>query len=167
MPGPTLPAVTHDTTKTVIGRKTVIIFTPAGGTAKNHLVDYVTDGSSIVVGSYEAPGAANGPAYTAETWEKSFVQMWKFRTKELKKIIADFGGTTFHLKGTCTLIIRDPRDANNKAALVSEENFPASIYRDPAEIAYSGDPSEITIVVQSLKDGKVTLTPDGDTTAPV
>lgn len=169
MAGPTLPAVTHDAAKSVIGRSSVILLKLTGvvGT-KSYLVDYVGDGCSVDVGSYMAPGPDNGPAYVADTWEKSFINLWKFRSKEIKKVNTDFGSLAFHKKGTATLIIRDPRDAANKAALVSEEDFPCSIYRDPAEIAHSGDsPSEITIIVQSTKAGKVTLTPDGDTQAPV
>jgi hypothetical protein len=164
MPGPVIPAVSHDKAKTVIGRKSVLIITPAGGAAKNYLVDFLTDGASTDIGRYQAPGSANGPAYTPKTWEKSIAEMWKFRTKELKKVIADFGSLNFHKAGTATMIIRDPDDAANKAALVSEENFPCSIYRDPSEIQHSGDnPSEITIVIESHKDGRVSIVPDGDT----
>jgi hypothetical protein len=167
MPGPVLPAVTHDKTKTVIGRKSVLIITPAGGAAKNYLVDYLGDGGALDVGRYTAPGADNGPAFTPETWLKSRSELFRFRTKEIKKIIADFGSLNFHTSATATMIVRDPRDAANKAALVSEANFACSVYRDPAEVAHSGDnPSEITIVIESHKDGAITWTPDGDTSAP-
>jgi hypothetical protein len=166
MPATTLPNNSFDKAKTVVGRQSVIGITIAAS-EKVYLVDFVGDGGAIDVARMQAPGAGNGLSFTARTWSKSRTELWKFRTKEIKRVIADFGSLTFHKAGTVTLFIRDPDDAANKVALLSETGFVASIYRDPTEIAHSGDnPSEITIVIESHKDGAVTFTADGDTQAP-
>jgi hypothetical protein len=165
MPATVLPAVTFDKAKTLVGRKSVIQI-KLGETPHVFLVDYLGDGGAIEMGSMDGIGSGDNPAYVARTWAKKRTEQWKFRTKEIKKVIATFGSLTFHKDATATMFVRDPADAANKVALLSESDFVCSVYRDPAEIAMNSDGSEITIVIQSLKDGAVTITPDGDTSAP-
>lgn len=157
-----LPAATFDPTKVVKARQSIISMTIAAATT-NLLVDYVTDGSSLDLGRYQAPGTGNGPAFTAGIWEKSRTELYKFRCKEIKKIITLLGSLSGLKHGTCTLYIRDPEDAANTVALKSDD-FACTIYRDPTEIAHSGDnPSEVMLVVESRKDGAVAWDDDAST----
>jgi hypothetical protein len=155
-----LPSASFDPTKVVTGRLSIISFTPSGGSATNLLVDYVGHSGGLTIGRYSAPGASNGPAFTADQWVQSRAEMFKFKTKELKKIITLLGSLSDHKKGNCVLYIRDPNDATT-VALISD-SFPCSLYRDTTEAQFSGaNPAEIDLVIESHKDGAVTLTPDG------
>lgn len=126
-------------------------------------VDYLGDAGTLELGDLMAPGADNGPAYSARNWERSRSELYRFRCKEVKKVIALLGGLTGRKSGACTLYVRDPDDAADKVALRSDEGFPCSLYRDTAEVTHSGDnPSEVTLIVKSHKDGQITWTPDAD-----
>lgn len=162
-----LPAASVDPTKVVVGRQS-IIQTKVATVTSVFLTEYLGDAGALDVGRAMLPGANNGPAFVSQTWAKSRTQVYKFRSKEPKKVIAAYGSLNFHIPvATATMFIRDPKDAANTVALLSEEDFACSIYRDPAEIAHSGDnPSEVTICIEAHKDGPVTLTPDGATQAP-
>lgn len=127
----------------------------ASGPVTNLLVDYVGDRGSLDLGRMMAPGANNGPAHTSRVWTKSRAELLAFRTKEIKKVIALLGSLTGIIEGSCTAYVRDPDDVTDVVALKSDD-FPCSIYRDPAEIAHGRDnPSEVTLIIESLKDGPI------------
>lgn len=158
-----IPAATFDKLKTLAARQSIIAFTPTGGNETILLVDYVGDTGSMDIGRLMAPGAANGPAFTARSWPKSRAEMVRFRCKEIKKIPALLGGLTGHKTGTGAVYLRDPDDAANTVGLMSDAALPCSLYRDPTEIAHSGDNvSEVTLILESHKDGPITWTPDAD-----
>jgi hypothetical protein len=137
----------------------------ADGPATTLQVDYLSDGGSMELGELMAPGADNGPAYSSRNWERSRSELYRFRSKEVKKIRELLGGLTGRVAGTVTLYVRDPDDAPDTVAMLSDA-FPASVYRDPAEIAYSGDnTAEVTLIVKSHKDGPVAWTEDADVSA--
>jgi hypothetical protein len=160
-----IPAATVDATKLVVSRSSIIQI-KVGAATTVLLCEYVGDASQLEIGRAMATGA-DLTAYSLAAWPKSRVELFKFRSRELKKIITAFGSLTFFQDGTATMFIRSVKDAANKVALLSESDFACSIYRDPAEVAYAQDnPSEITMVIEAHKDGPVTLTPDGDTQAP-
>jgi hypothetical protein len=155
-----LPTATFDPTKVVTGRQSIIAFTPSGESATNLLVDYVSHGAGLQVGRYQAPGASNGPAFTAGNWVIARGEMVKFKCKEIKKIISLLGSLSGFKNGAVVLYIRDPNDSTT-VALISD-SFACSLYRDTDEAAFSGaNPTEVTLVIESQKDGEVTLTADG------
>lgn len=161
---PELPETTFDDTNMVLGRHSIIVFTPAGGGgAKEFLVDYLAHLGTLDVGSAQGIGTG-GVAFTAKSWARASDDVFRFRSREIKKLITAFGSLAFFARGTCELFIRDPEDATGKVALLSEA-FACSIYRDPAEAEMSpANPAECTIVVQSLTDDPVELTPDATVT---
>lgn len=154
-----LPTATTDTTKVVTSRQSIVSVVIATVTT-NLLVDYVSHNPGLEVGSYMLPGTSNGPAFVAGNWEKSRGEIWKFRTKEIKKINTLLGSLSGFKEGTAILYIRDAKDSSTVALL--SESFAMSIFRDPAEVEFSGaNPSEITLVIASHKDGAVQFTNDG------
>lgn len=164
---PALPSTTFSAANMVVGRRSIIVFTPPGEEPEpvELLVDYLSHLSAVEVGSAQGLGGS-GVSRTKRSWQRSRDEKFRFRCREIKKIIESFDSLTFFAKGTCTLFIRDPDDAEDTVALLSED-FACSIYRDPAEAQISGAaPTEITIVVQALTPAPVVLTPDGDTSPP-
>jgi len=162
MPAPTLPTATFDPTGVVIGRKSLITITPTGGTATSLLVDYVSHNGGLTMGFYEAPGAAQGAAFVAGNWEKSRAELFKFKCKEISKLIT-LGLMSGSVVATAQLFIRDPKDAVSTVAILSEA-FACTIFRDTGDAAFeAANPAEVTITIQSNKDGAVTLTHAGAT----
>lgn len=161
-----VPAAVFEVLKTITTRQAILVLTPTGGSATNLLVDNFSDVSQLTVGRTGGIGASNGPAYTASAHVSNRAEMYRARTKEIKKIVTAFGGLSFFKTGTCTIFKRDPRDATDVVALKSEDTFACAFYRDAAEIA--GSPAgadEITIMIESLKDGEITWSPDADVSA--
>lgn len=156
-----LPAATYVDTKTIVGRQSIIVLTVAT-VPTNLLVDYVSHTPGLELGRYQAPGAA-GPAFTPRTWEKGRAEFFKFKTKEIKKIMTILGGLSARKVGTCTAYICDPQDAAGKVAIKTDD-FPCSIYLDSGDQEYSptASPTEVTVVLESHKDGAITLSVDGD-----
>jgi hypothetical protein len=162
---PVLPVAAYDPTSSVIGRSSILSIT-VGSTVTNLLVNYVSHDPGLEMGESQAPGANNGPAFTDRVWEKARKELFKFKTKEIKKVIALLGSLSGSISGTCTAWIRDPNDAPAKVALKTDD-FPCTIYRDTGEAALSGDnPSEVTLVIRSQKDGAVDIRPDVAFTPP-
>ena len=159
-----LPSASYDATKTVAGRQSILVITPSGGSALNLLVKLLDFDGSLELGRNSAPGASNGPAFTARVWEKSRTEMLKVETEEIEKINTLLGSLTGLKHGTCTAYIRDPDDAASKVAYKSDD-FACSIYRDPASMRFSGDDlTKITLIIESRKDGAITWTADADVT---
>jgi len=160
----TLPTAAYDPTKSVIGRQSILAITIATVTT-NLLVNYVGHEPGLEIGETQAPGANNGPAFTDRIWEKSRKELLKFKTKEVKKVGALLGSLSGSKSGTCTAYIRDPDDSTTVA--LKTDDFPCTIYGDTGEAAFSGDnPTELTLVVRSRKDGAITFTPDVAVSAP-
>lgn len=156
---PTIPVAAYDPAKSIIGRQSILAIT-VGETQTNLLVNYVGHDPGLEIGETQAPGAGNGPAFTDRIWEKSRKELLKFKTKEVKKVIGLLGSLSGSKSGTCTAWIRDPDDASAVVALRTDD-FPCTLYCDTGEEAFSGDnPTELTLVVRSLKDGPVTFTAD-------
>lgn len=129
----------------------------ASGPVTNLLVEYVSHAPGLSTSRAKGPGANNGPAFTAKVWASDRAEMFKFRSKEIAKIITLLGSLSGLKEGTVTLFVRDPSDAALKVALKSDD-FPCSLYRDQAEMeASAANPSEVTLVIESLKDGAVEL----------
>jgi hypothetical protein len=154
-----LPTATFDITKMLVGRQSIIDIT----IATVHtilLVEYVGHTPGLELGRAQAPGASAGPAYTARVWEKARAEMLKFRTKEIKKVNVLLGSLAGVKTGSCTAYIRDPADLATKVAEKTDD-FACAIYRDSGEAAMSGDnPTELTLVLESLKDGAITFSDD-------
>jgi hypothetical protein len=152
------PAATFDPTKTVVARQSIISLTIAA--AATHLLGRFVDfDGSQDLGRLMAPGASAGPAYTARIWEKSRAEKLMFKTTEVKKVVTLLGSLTGLKAGTCTAYLRDPDDAANTAALKSDD-FACSIYRE-GSLALNGDnPTEVTLVIESRKDGAIAWTAD-------
>ena len=153
------PAVTFDPTKVVVSRQSIIQVTIAA-VATPLLVEYVGFDGASELGRMMAPGASNGPAFTAKVWEKSRSEILKVKTKEIKKVLTLMGGLTGKKDGTCTAYIRGDDDVSTKAALLSDD-FAMSIYRDPATAAFEGaNPAEVTLCIESRKDGVIAWSQD-------
>lgn len=161
-----LPAATFTKTNVVVGNQCILEITPPGAepVAILFLVNNLAERPNLTISRHGAPGANNGPEFTARTWVQARGEAFAIRTSEVKKVLTLLGGMSGHRTGdTAKFYVRDQTDANGKVALVSDA-FPCSIYRDPTEAAFSpATPAEVTIVVESLKDGPVTWTPDADT----
>lgn len=157
-----LPTATFDPTKMIVGRQSILVVTIAT-VATNLLVDLVDFAGSLDIARIQAPGATNGPAYTAKIWDKSRSEMLKVKCKEIKKVITLLGSLTGLKHGTCTAYIRDPEDAANVVALKSDD-FAMTIYRDPADINFSdAAPAEVTLIIESRKDGAIAWDDDAST----
>ena len=168
---PTLPTAAYDPASSVVGRQSILAITIATVTT-NLLVNYVSHDPGLEIGETQAPGASNGAAFTDRIWEKARKELLKFKTKEVKKVIALLGSLAGAVSGTCTAWIRDPNDASAVVALMTDD-FPCTIFVDTGEEAFSGDNStELTLVIRSRKDGAITFgsdvafTPPGGTPAP-
>ncbi len=160
-----LPAATYTKTNTVVGNQCILEITPPGEApvAILFLSNNLTERPNLAIARHDAPGANNGPAFTARTWVQSRGEAFALRTTEVKKVLTLLGGMTGHRTGdTAKFYIRDQTDAAGKVALLSDA-FPCSIYRDPAEAAFGpANPAEVTIIIESLKDGPVAWTPDAN-----
>ncbi|MDP1580646.1 MAG: hypothetical protein Q8M02_10225 [Candidatus Didemnitutus sp.] len=153
-----LPSVTFDPTKMVVGRQSIIQITPTGGSAQPLLVEYVSHNPGVTVARAKAPGASNGPSYTSKTWITDRAEIMRFRCKEIAKVITLLGSLAGHKDGVCIAYIRDPADTSTVALIT--DSFACSVYRDAAEAEFSGaNPSEITLVIESRKDGDITFSP--------
>lgn len=158
-----LPTATYDAAQTVVGRQSILVLTPASGSAVNLLVKLLDFDGSLELGRNQAPGASNGPAFTSRVWEKSRAEMLKVETDELDKVITFLGSLTGLKLGTCTAYIRDPEDAAATVAYKSDD-FACAIYRDPASIRFSGDDtSKVTLIIESRKDGAIAWSKDAST----
>lgn len=158
-----IPAAAYSKANTVVGNQCILQITPPGAEPVDilFLANNLAERPNLAIGRHGAPGANNGPEYTARTWVQSRGESFAIRTSEVKKVLTLFGGMSGHRTGdTAKIYIRDQTDAAGNVALESE-GFPCSIYRDPSEAGYStSGPAEVTIVVESLKDGPVEWEPD-------
>ncbi len=152
---------TFDPTKTVVGRNSIVTIT-IGGAPTNllgKLMDYV---GTLDLGRLLAPGASNGPAYTARVWEKSRAEFLKFEVKEISKLITLLGSLSGKKDGTCTAWVRDPDDAADTAALKTDD-FACSIYAE-GDMRFNEQGEAVrTLVIESRKDGPITFTADAST----
>jgi len=154
----TIPTVAYDPTKSVIGRQSILVFTIAT-VATNLLVNYVGHEPGLTMGETQAPGASGG-TFTDRMWEKERKEALKFKTKEVKKVLTLLGSLAGSKSGTCTAWIRDPDDVVTAIALKTDD-FPCTVFIDTGEEAFSGDnPTELTLVIRSRKDGAITFTAD-------
>lgn len=152
---------TFDPTKTVVGRNSIITVTIAAAPTSllGKLMDYQ---GTLNLGRLLAPGAANGPAFTARTWEQSRAEFLKFEVKELSKLITLLGSMSGKKDGTCTAWVRDPDDAAATAALGTDD-FACSIYAE-GDVRFNEQGEAVrTLVIESRKDGPITFTPDAST----
>jgi hypothetical protein len=154
-----LPVATYDATSSVVGRQSILSLTIAT-VVTNLLVNYVGHDPGLTMGETQAPGA-NGPTFTDRMWEKERKEILKFKTKEVKKVITLLGSLSGSKSGTCTAIVRDPNDVAGTSVALKTDDFPCTVFVDTGEEVFSGDnPTELTIVVRSHKDGPVTFTAD-------
>ncbi|MBM3852448.1 MAG: hypothetical protein FJ399_04750 [Verrucomicrobia bacterium] len=153
---------TFDPTLTITGRNSIITLT-IGGTPTSLLGKLLDYQRNLDMGRLMAPGASNGPVYTARTWVKSRVEIFKFEVRELSKLITLLGSMAGKKDGTCTVWVRDPDDAANVAALKTDD-FACSVYAEgDVRFGEQGE-SVATLVIESRKDGDITFTPDAATT---
>lgn len=157
-----LPNATFDPTKTIVGRQLIISTTIAAVTT-NFLASLAAYDPTAELGRAQAPGANNGPAYTARQWVKSIGELFKVETAEVEKVRALLGSFVGLKSGTCTIYIRDPDDAANTVAYKSDD-FACSIYRDPGTINFGGDgESKVMLCIESNKDGPIAWDDDAST----
>ena len=152
---------TFDPTKTIAGRNSIITITISAVATSllGKLIDYQ---GTLELGRLLAPGASNGPVYTARVWEKSRTEFLKFEVREISKLITLLGSLTGKKDGTCTAWIRDPDDAASTAALGTDD-FACSIHRE-GDMRFSEQGEAVTtLVIESRKDGPITFTPDAST----
>lgn len=136
----------------------------ASGPTTHLVVEYVSHVPGLTVASAQGIGGANRPAFTALTWESGRAEMFRVRCKEIAKVKTLLGSLSGHKEGSATVYFRKPSDAAGKAALVSETDFPAALYRDPAEMEVAAsNASEVTLILASLKDGAVDFTANATT----
>jgi hypothetical protein len=152
------PTVTTDATKTVASRESIVQVTISAA-ATPLLVQFVDFDGSLDLRRLMFPGASNGPAYVARIWEASRGEILKVKTKEVKKVLTLLGSFTGKKDGTCTAYIRDVDDISTKAALLSDD-FACTIYRDPATVGFGNDAAEVTLCIESRKDGAIAWTQD-------
>lgn len=132
----------------------------ASGPVTDLLVEYLSHAPGLATASAQAPGAGNNPAYIGAVWETERSEMLKFRCKEIPKVITMLGSLSGLKNGSSQAYIRDPRDVATVALIT--DAFASTVYRDPAEAEFSkANPTEVTIVVQSRKDGPIEFTPAG------
>jgi hypothetical protein len=157
-----LPTATYDPTKTVVGRQCIVSLTIAA--ASTHFLAQVASyDPTVELGRLLAPGASNGPAFTARVWQKAVAEVFKFETEEVEKVRSLLGSFVGLKTGTCTIYIRDPEDAAATVAYKSDD-FACAIYRDPATISFGGDnPAKVMLVMESLKDGAIAWDDDAST----
>lgn len=156
-----MAAPTFDPTKTVVGRNSIITITIAAAATSllGKLMDFQ---GNLDLGRLMAPGAANGPAFTARVWEKSRAEFLKFEVREISKVITLLGSLSGKKDGTCTAWVRDPDDAANTAALGTDD-FACSIYLE-GDMRFNEQGEAVrTLVIESRKDGAITFTPDAST----
>jgi hypothetical protein len=154
-----LPTATYDPTKTIVGRQLIVSITIAAAST-HFLAQLASYDPAAELGRLLAPGASNGPAYTARVWQKSIAEVFKVETEEVEKVRALLGSFVGLKTGTCTIYIRDPDDAANTVAYKSDD-FACTIYRDPATISFGGDnPSKVMLVIESNKDGAISWDDD-------
>lgn len=159
-----LPTATYDAAQTIAGRQSIVSITPAGGSAVHLLVKLLDYDGTLELARNQAPGASNGPVFTARVWEKSRAEFLKVETEEIEKVKTLLGSLTGLKHGTCTARIRDPEDTAAIVAMQSDD-FACSVYRDPASVRFSGDDlAKVTLVIESRKDGAITWTKDVDNT---
>lgn len=153
---------TFDPAVTVVGRNSIITITIAA-VATSLLGKLMDFQGTLNLGRLLAPGASNGPAYTARTWEQSRAELLKFEVRELSKLITLLGSMSGKKDGTCTAWVRDPDDAAGKAALGTDD-FACSIYAE-GDVRFNEQGEAVrTLVIESRKDGAITFTPDATTT---
>jgi len=149
-----LPSATFDPTKTIVGRQLIVSITIAA-VSTHFLASLASYDPTAELGRLMAPGASNGPAYTARVWQKSIGELFKVETEEVEKVRALLGSYVGLKSGTCTIYIRDPDDATGTVAYKSDD-FACAIYRDPSTISLGGDAAaKVTLVIESNKDGAI------------
>jgi hypothetical protein len=157
-----LPTATFDPTKTIVGRQLIVSLTIATVTT-NFLAQLAAYDPTAELARLLAPGASNGPAYTARVWQKAVAEILKVETEEVEKVRALLGSFIGLKTGTCTIYIRDPDDAANTVAYKSDD-FACTVYRDPSTISFGGDsPSKVMLVIESNKDGAIAWDDDAST----
>ena len=152
---------TFDPAASVVGRNSIITLTIAAAATSllGKLLDYQ---GTLELGRLLAPGASNGPVYTARIWEKSRAEILKFETREISKVITLLGSLTGKKDGTCTAWVRDPDDAAATAALKTDD-FACSIYRE-GDLRFGEQGEAVTtLVIESRKDGAITFSADAST----
>lgn len=157
-----LPTATFDPTKTIVGRQLIVSLTISAVTT-NFLAKVASYEPAAEQGRLQAPGASNGPAFTARVWQKSIAEIIKIETEEVEKVRALLGSFVGQKTGTCTIYIRDPDDAANTVAYKSDD-FACTIYRDAGAIGFGGDDaSKVMLVIESNKDGAIAWDDDAST----
>lgn len=157
-----LPIATFDPTKTIVGRQLIISITIAAATT-NFLASLAAYDPTAELGRLMAPGASNGPSFTARVWQKSIGELFKVETAEVEKVRALLGSFVGLKSGTCTIYVRDPDDAADTVAYKSD-NFACAIYRDPSTINLGGDAeSKVMLCIESNKDGAIAWDDDAST----
>lgn len=161
-----LPEVTFSPSDVVIGHTSILqLIHPTGPTTTNikvKVVDYDGENELLRIAFPDA----NGVKRTRKVIRAGSKEMFKFETKEWKKVVTLLGGKlTDVIEFTSAQVwIRDHDDASGSVALKTDA-FASAGYRENGSNRFAAEGGDdagttVTLVIESLKDGDITITND-------
>lgn len=161
-----LPEATFSPSDVVIGHTSLIqLIHPTGPTTTNlkvKVLDY--DGENELL-RIVFPDT-NGVKRTRKVVRVGSKEMLKVETREWKKVVTLLGGKlTDAIEFTSAqLWVRDHDDASGSVALKTDA-FACSVYRESGSNRFAAEGGDdagttVTLVIESLKDGDITITND-------
>jgi hypothetical protein len=157
----TLPSVTFDPTKTVIPRKTYVVFTPVvagvAGSAVELIGKMAGYGSTIESTKRLIPDAA-GLLRPDRDVATKHAEEFKFELEDVTLLTSVFGGLNGGLvSGFARFIVVDPDDASGTAAVASN-TFDCTVKLDGGLDFNAGEVAKATLLFRALS--KIILTHD-------
>lgn len=163
-----LPSIAFSPSDVVIGHTSILqLIHPTGPTTTNikvKVVDYDGENELLRVSFPDADGVKR----TRKIRRVGSKEMLKIETREWKKIVTLFAGKlTAAVEFTSAqLWVRDQDDASGKVALKTDA-FACSAYRENGANRFAAEGGDdagttVTLVIESIKDGDITITNDAD-----